>query len=129
MWLIFGWLTFTVSFHKGIIKDVAKQTIWFLANWFLKHGLWTCCEKLWVSVTFLWIAAVFHSFFFLLTLISFVGMDFQKFSSFFQVVGLLESFEMIDSCKIYRKMWFYVDNHGKTLEFLMKFSKKHSRKI
>ena len=66
-------------------------TISFLACWFLKHDIWTCCEKLWVNVIFVWIAAVFHSFLFFLLFISFVGMDYQKFSSSFQVLGLSAS--------------------------------------
>ena len=37
---------------------------------------------------FVWISAIFHSLIFLLTLISFVFMNFQKLSSFFKVVGL-----------------------------------------
>ena len=61
---------------------MVKQTVWFLACWF--YDIWTC-EKFWVNV---WIDAVFHRFLFYLTLISFVGMDFQIFSSFLQVVGL-----------------------------------------
>ena len=33
------WLIFTLSFCKGIVKDVVKQTIWFLAYWFFEHGI------------------------------------------------------------------------------------------
>ena len=76
-----------MDFCKGIVKDVVKQTIWFLACWFFKHDIWTCCETLWVYVIFVSIAAFFHSLFFL-TVISFVAMDFQKFSRFFPVVRL-----------------------------------------
>ena len=65
--LIFAWLTFTLSFCKGIVKDLVKQIIWFVAYWFLKHDIWTCFEKLRVNVIFLWIAPVFHSFLFFLT--------------------------------------------------------------
>ena len=102
---------------------MVQQTIWFLACWFFKHDIWTCCEKLWVNVIFAWIAAVFHSLLLFLTLISFARMDFQKFSSFFQVVGL-STFGDNKFLKIHRKIWFYMANHGKTLEFIMKFSKK-----
>ena len=76
-----------VNFCKGIVQDLVKQTIWFLACWFFKHDIWTCCETLWVYVIFASIAAFFHSLFFL-TVISFVAMDFQKFSRFFPVVRL-----------------------------------------
>ena len=27
------------------VKDAVKQTIWFLANRFFKHDIWTCCEN------------------------------------------------------------------------------------
>ena len=86
--LIFAWLTFILSIYKGIVKDVVKQTIWFLACWFFKHDIWISCEKLWVNVLFVWIATIFLSSLFFLTKYSFAGMDFQKFSSFFQEVGL-----------------------------------------
>ena len=72
MQIIFVCLTFTLSFRKGIMKDVVKQTIWLLACWFFKRDIWTCCEKLWVNVIFLWIAAVFHSFLFFLTFLLWV---------------------------------------------------------
>ena len=44
-------------------------------------------KKLWLNGIFLWPSVVFHSLLFFLTL-SLVFIDFQKFSSFFQVVGL-----------------------------------------
>ena len=28
IWLISAWLSFTVSFGKGIVKDVVKQALW-----------------------------------------------------------------------------------------------------
>ena len=33
------WLILTLSFCKGIVKDVVKQAIWFLAYWFFEHGI------------------------------------------------------------------------------------------
>ena len=69
----------------------------------------------------------FSSFIFFLTLISFVVMDFQKFSSFFQLVGLVP-LEVINSCKIHRKMWFYVANHKKCQSLLWSFPKSISRR-
>ena len=51
--------TVTLSFWKGIVKDLFKQTIWFLTYQFFKHCIWTC-EKLWINVIFVWIAAVFQ---------------------------------------------------------------------
>ena len=100
IWLIFAWLTLTLSFCKGIVKEVAKQTIWFLACWFFKHYSWI-----------------------FLTLTSFLDMDFQVVQ--WESVPLA----MINSWKIHRKMWFYVANHRKPLEFIIKFLKKNSRKI
>ena len=128
MWLIFVWLTFTLSFRTVIVKNAAKQTIWFLACWFFKHDIWTCCERLWLNVIIVWIAAVFLNLVFFLTLISFAGMDFQKFSSFFQVVGL-STFGDEKFLQNTQKMWFYLTNDGETFRVYYKFSKKHSRKF
>ena len=119
---------FYLFFRKAIAKDVVKQTIWFLARWFYRFDIWTCCEKLWPNVIFVGISAVFHSFLFFLTLTSFVAMDFQKFWSFFQVVGL-SSFgdhkflrKKKEKCVI---MWLTIE---KLSRFIMKCSKGHSRK-
>ena len=66
---------------------------------------------------------VSHSALFFLTLISFVGMYFQKFSSFFQVVGL-SIFVDDKFLQNTQKMWFYVANYGKTLWFYYQVSQK-----
>ena len=100
MWLIFAWLTLTLSFCKGIVKEVVKQTIWILACWFFKHYSWI-----------------------FLTLTSFLDTDFQVVQR--DSVPLA----MINSWKIHRKWCDFVANHGKTLEFIITFLKKNSRKI
>ena len=111
MQLIFAWLTLTLRFCKATVKHVVKQMIWVLACSFFKH-IRICCEKLWLNVIFVWIAAVFHSFLFLLTLISFVGMDFQIFCSFFQVMGF-NTFGVENFLQNTQKMGFYMANYGK----------------
>ena len=84
MWLIFAWLTLTLSFCKGIVKEVVKQTIWILACWFFKHYSWT-----------------------FLTLTSFLDTDFQVVQR--DSVPLA----MINSWKIHRKwcdfMWLTME--------------------
>ena len=111
MQLIFAWLTLTLRFCKATVKHAVKQMIWVLACSFFKH-IRICCEKLWLNVIFVWIAAVFHSFLFLLTLISFVGMDFQIFCSFFQVMGF-NTFGVENFLQNTQKMGFYMANYGK----------------
>ena len=125
MRLLFAWLTFTLSFCKPTVKHAIKQMIWLSA--FFKHFR-TYCEILWLNVIHVWIAAVFHSFLFLLTLISFLGIDFHILLSFFQVVGL-STFGDEKFLQNTQKMWFYMANHGNIFRVYYKFSKKHSREI
>ena len=79
---------------------------------------------MWLNVIFVCISAVCHSFFFL-TLISFVFMDFQKFSRFFQAVGPSnfgnDKF-LQDTQKNVFFMWLTME---KIPRFIMKFFKKH----
>ena len=123
------WLTFILFFRKAIVKDAVKQAIWFLACWFFKHDIRTCCEKLWQNKIFVWISAVFHSFCFFLTLTSFVLMDFQKFSSFFQVVGLSTSRDdkFLQNTHTHTKCDFMWLSMEKFSGFIMKFFKKHRK--
>ena len=77
-----------------------------------------------------WIVLVLHSFLFLLSLISFVGMDFQIFSSFFQVVGLSTLGEEKFVQNIQKNVILYGQlTMEKFSGSIMKFSKKHSREI
>ena len=69
---------------------------------------------------------VFHKLLFLLNLISIVGMDFQKFLNFFQVVG--RSISGDDKFLLNtQKIRFYVAE--KLSGFIMKLLKKDSKKI
>ena len=55
-------------------------------------------------------------------------MDFQKFSRFFQVVGLC-TFKDVKFVQNRQKMRFYMAKHGKTCRIYYEVFKKHSRKI
>ena len=66
--------------------------------------------------------------FFFLTLISFLGMDFQKFSGFYQVVGLSSygDDKFLQNAQKCDFIWLTME---KLSGFIMKLSKNHSRKI
>ena len=69
----------------------------------------------------------FPHFLFHLTLISFVGMNFQIFSSFFQVVGLSTLKKKLrNTQKKCDFLWLTMETFS---GFIMKFSKSYSRKI